>query len=222
MTMDGLAPRGGVPGFNLLPWRQHEFRRLRWRRALEWLAAALLGCACAAALAGWQVWQRADIDAERRSIEQSLAQLRIPLAEQQRLVREAAEQRTRVMAAQRQAKPLAQFLALLDGLTHSGVDGIALQQVVQRPNETQLQAMVSGEAAIATWLARLRTMPGVQSVSMRELKRTPASGARAQSQREEPLQLTALLAWAEGPAGGTRTQATPALRNGDANARRTR
>ena len=45
------------------------------RRVLEWIAARLAGCAAVLALAAWQAFDRARLDAHRASIEQSLTQL---------------------------------------------------------------------------------------------------------------------------------------------------
>jgi len=189
------APRW-IGGFNLLPWRRRMARELRRRLVLEWLAAALLGCACAAPFAGWLVWQRAQADGERRALEPSLEALRAPLAEQRRLLRAADERRRRVAAAQREAVPLARLLRLLDGLAAANVEGVALQRVVHRAGETELQATVSEEAATAAWLARLRTVPDVESVSVREMKRTAAGGVPAAERQHEPLQVSAQLTWA--------------------------
>lgn len=189
-----------IGGFNLLPWRRGEARRLRRRRAFEWLAAALVGCACAAPLAGWRSVQRMQTDGERRALDASFAQLRAPLAEQRRLAHEVDERRLRAVTAWERTKPLARLFRLLDGVAAANVDGVLLDQVVHRTHETQLHATVSGdvngEAAMAAWLARLRTLPDVETVSVREMKRAASTGARADDRQHGPLQLTAQLTWA--------------------------
>lgn len=196
------TPLRAIGGFNLLPWRRRAARDMRRRIALEWLAAVLVGCVCAAPFAGWRVWQRAQLDGERRALDQSLAPLRAPLAEQRRLVREADERRLRAAAARQRAEPLARLLRLLDRLAAASVDGVSLHQVVHRAHETELQAAVSGEAATAAWLARLRALPDVDAVSVREMKRSPGGAGRADERQHGPLQVTAQLVWAGAVAGG--------------------
>jgi len=202
MTPPLFSARGsiGVGGFNLLPWRGREVRRLRRRRALEWLIAAFVGCACAAPVAGWRVWQRVQADAERRAVERSLAPLRAPLAEHRRLAREADERRRRAALARDRSEPLARLFRLLDGLAAAGVDGVSVDRVVHRARETELHANVGGEAATAAWLARLRALPDVDAVSVRELKRATGNDGR----QPGPLRLSAQLAWRGAVAGDTR------------------
>ena len=174
---------------------------LRRRVAIGWLAAALVGCGCAAPFAGWRVWQRVRLDGERRALDQALAQLRAPLAEERRLVREADERRVRAAASQRRAEPLARLLRLLDALAAANVDGVSLHQIDHRAHDTELRATLSGEAVTAAWLARLRALPGVETVSVREMKRSTSGAVRAGERPREPLQVTAQLAWAGTLAG---------------------
>lgn len=188
-----------IGGFNLLPWRRREAGRVRRRAALEWLAAVLLGCACATPFAGWQLWQRTRFDAERRALDQPLARLRAPLAEERRLLHEADERRSLAFEAQQQAKPLVHLFLLLDELAAAKVEGVSLHQIVHRAHETGLQATVGGEAVTAAWLARLRTLPDVETVSVREMKRAAANGGGRPGERQRgPLRVTAQLAWAGG------------------------
>jgi len=190
---------------------------MRRHRLVEWLVAALLGCACVAPYAGWRVWQRVELDGERRTVEQSLAQLRAPLARRQRLAREADERRARLDAAREQAKPLARLVRLLDGLAVVDVAGLALDRVAHRAQDTQLQATVmddaprkrSAESVAAVWTEHLRTLPEVRSVSVRELKRV-AGGAPTHKRQPPPLQLSVQLVWAGAAAGDSRAAASRA------------
>jgi type IV pilus assembly protein PilN len=211
------SARPWVGGFNLLPWRRSEVRIRRRRIVLQWLAAALLGCAFAAPVAGWRVWQRVQLDGERRALEPSLAQLRAPLEEQRRLAREADERQRQIAASQQRAKPLTRLLALLDELAAADVDGVSLHRVAHRVGDTELQATLSGEAVIAAWLARLRALPEVATVSIREMKRPAAGGARAQERQRGPLQATAQLTWAGALTDDAHTRprgAKPPIRSG--------
>ncbi len=194
-------------GFNLLPWRQREMRRLLWRRMFEWCAAALLGCACVAPLAGWQLWARGRADAKREVVEQAVQRLRLPLAEASRLAGEAAAQHAAAELAQQHAKPLKRLMALFDGLTSAGIVGVALQQVVQRGGEAELQAAAVDESTVAEWLGYLRTLPEAGAVSVRELKRAPpAAGAKDTTAGNEPIHVMARVVW-QGASSEPATQA---------------
>jgi len=194
MRRNGRQPVAG--GFNLLPWRPREMQRLRRRRVIEWGAAALVGCVCVMPLAGWNMWQRGGVDARRLVVEASSAQLRVPYAEAQRLLGAAAAQRSAAQLSQQRGKPLARMLALLDGLASAGTAGVVLQHVVQHGDETELQATVASETATAEWLGRLRAVPDVQAVSVRELTRTSqAASAKQRASNGEPIRVIARLVW---------------------------
>lgn len=189
----GHAPDGG---FNLLPWRLREMRRLRRRRVLEWGAAVLVGCACAAPLAGWQRWERGRVDARREAGAQAVAQLRVPLAEAQRLTSAAARQRTAEHLAQLHAKPLIRLLTLFDALAQAGIPGVMLQQLAQHGGETELQATAVDETAASAWLGRLRALPDVEAVSVREMKRASAAGGpKPRATGSEPIRVMAHVVW---------------------------
>lgn len=188
--------RAADGGFNLLPWRRRAMRRLRRRRVFEWGAAALVGCACAAPLAGWQWWERGRVDARREAGARAAAQLRAPLAEAQRLTSAAAERRIAERLAQQHAKPLIRLLTLFDALAHAGIPGVVLQQLAQHGHETELQATAVDETAADAWLGRLRALPDVEAVSVRELKRAPMAGARKpRATGGEPIRVMARVVW---------------------------
>jgi Tfp pilus assembly protein PilN len=183
-------------GFNLLPWRQREMRRRRRHRLFEWCAALLLGCACVAPLAAWQLWLRGEAEAKRETLEQAAARLSAPLAEARRLESEATAQRTAAELAQQRAKPLKHLVTLFDALASEVTVGVVLQQVEQHDNETELQATAADETAAAAWLERLRTLPEAGAVNVRELKRAaPASGAKQQTAPVQPIRVIARLVW---------------------------
>ncbi|RQH02916.1 fimbrial assembly protein [Paraburkholderia dinghuensis] len=199
-----------VDGFNLLPWRPREMQRQRRRRVVEWGAAALVGCACATPLAGWQAWERGRFDARRLAVEASAAQLRVPFAEAQRLIGAVTAQRSAVQLAQQRGKPLTRTLALLDRLASAGTPGVALQQIVQHGYETELQAAVANETATAEWLGRLRAVPDVETVSVRELKRAVRGGnSKERASISEPIRLIARLVWQATPVPATSAKGGP-------------
>lgn len=190
------VPRRAPGGFNLLPWRPGAIQRLRRRRALEWLAAALAGGACALGVLGWQAFDRHALDAQRAALDGALAQSRTPLAEAARLARETEVRRAASQLSQQHARTTTRFLALSEALAHDVPPGVVLQQLAQSADETDLEASAADEAAAAAWLGRLRALPEVEAVSVRELKRgTRASAARAASQSAEPIRVAAHLVW---------------------------
>jgi type IV pilus assembly protein PilN len=206
-------------GFNLLPWRQRAILALRRRRLLEWCAAALVGSACALGVVLWQYVERSGLEASREAQEQSLAQWRVPLAEAQRLAREAEARRDGEHLARLHARGTVRFFALADALASSTPPGVGLQQLTQFADETDLQASAADEAAVAAWLGRLRALPEVEAVSVRELKRgAPAGGARESAQVGEPIRVAAHLVWqgASGVplAGAPRTLRGPTAKEG--------
>lgn len=196
-----VSPRA-LGGFNLLPWRQRAIHRLRRRRLFEWLAAAVAGGACALGVVLWQFAERGGIEVRRDVLEQSLAHWRAPLGEAQRLAREAEARRTGEQLARQHARAATRLFALADALASGVPPGTGLEQLAQFADETDLLASAADESAAAAWLGRLRALPGVETVSVRELKRaTPAGGARAGSsssarpQEGEPIRVAAHLVW---------------------------
>ncbi|MEM5451815.1 fimbrial assembly protein [Paraburkholderia guartelaensis] len=189
-------PGRAVGGFNLLPWRRRAIRRrLRWR-LLEWGAAALGGCACALGVVLWQRIECSTLEARREALERPLAQWRAPLAEAQRLTREIEARRIGDRLARQHAQATARFFALADALASEPAPGVGLQQLAQSADETDLQASAADESAAAAWLGRLRSLPDVEALSVRELKRgVPAGAARERVPDGEPIRVAAHLVW---------------------------
>ncbi|MDR3095768.1 MAG: fimbrial assembly protein [Paraburkholderia sp.] len=194
--VQGAGPAAWVGGFNLLPWRSGAMRRLRRRRALEWLAALIVGGACGSAVAAWQLLERTRVEARRETVDRQLAQLHAPLALARKLAQAADARRAARAEAQQQAKPLAQVFALVDALSRARTAGVVLEQLVQRAEETVLQASATDEAAAAAWLARLHALPGIEAVDVRELKRAQ----EAARTRGAPIRVAVRLAWKGGSA----------------------
>ena len=185
------VPRRAIGGFNLLPWRQRAIRRLCRRRLLEWFAAALGGCVCALGPLLWQHVERSGLEARRQALVRSLAHWRAPVAEAQRLTRESEAQRAAEQFARHHARATARLFALADALASDVPPGVGLQQLSQFADETDLQASAADESAAAAWLGRLRTLRGVEAVSVRELKRATRAGAARESAHDgEPIRVT--------------------------------
>lgn len=195
-TRGARLARPWLGGFNLLPYRQRNARLARGRRLLEWVAAALTGFAAVLALIGWQAFERARIDAQRASIEQSLTQLVMPLAEHARLLRAQDEQRKGAARATTLSGPLTHLRDLLDALSFEPGDGVVLQQLRQREHETELLATSRGHIASAEWLKRLSAIRGVTGAEVSDLHRsTPRSNAVAATGVAGPIEFGAHLRW---------------------------
>ena len=190
--------RPWLGGFNLLPYRQRNARLARRRRLLEWIAAACAGCAAVFALAGWQAFEKARLDAQRASIEQSLGQLTVPLAEHARLLWAQDEQRRGVARAGSLSEPLMHLRDLLDALSFEPGAGVVLQQLRQREHDTQLLATSRGHLASADWLKRLSAIRGVKDAEVSDLRRSASrGGALVPASETGPIEFSARLRWDE-------------------------
>ena len=191
--------RSWLGGFNLLPYRQRNARLARRRRVLEWIAAICAGCAAVFSLAGWQAIERARLDAKRVSIERTLTQLSAPLAEHAALLRERDEQRRNVARASSVSEPLTHLRDLLDALSFEPGDGVMLQQLRHREDETELLATSRGHLASAEWLKRLSAIRGVKGAEVSDLHSSVSRGGAAATQASVagPIEFGAHLRWNE-------------------------
>jgi Tfp pilus assembly protein PilN len=204
--MKGLTLRFGVApvkharpvwmgGFNLLPHRQLTARRKRRRRLAEALAAVVLGCIAVLALAAWQTIDRVRLDAQRASVERSLAQLSVPLAEHTRLARNAEDARTRAARAATHSEPLVNLLVLLDALSRESDEQVAVQQLRYREHETELLATARDHAAPASWVQRLSAIRGVKDAEVKDLRRAASPVRGALQNASGPIEFSARLYW---------------------------
>jgi Tfp pilus assembly protein PilN len=205
--------RPWLGGFNLLPYRQRNARLARRRCLLEWVVAALAGFAAVLALVGWQAFERARLDERRASIEQSLTQLAMPLAEHAKLLRAQDEQRKGTARAMNLSEPLTHLRDLLNALSFEPGDGVLLQQLRQREHETELLATSAGHIASAEWLKRLSAIHGVKGAEVSDLHRsTPRSGAVAAASATGPIEFGAHLRWGDPPKKTAHTSGLAAQR----------
>ena len=192
--------RPWLGGFNLLPYRQRNARLARRRCLLEWSAATLAGCAALLALAGWQAFERARLDAQRASVEQSLMQLAAPLSEHAKLLQAQDEQRKGAARAIRLSEPLTRVRDLLEALSFEPGDGVVLQQLRQREHETELLATSRAHLASADWLKRLSAIRGVKGAEVSDLRRSAArNGTAATAGEPEAIEFAARLRWDDPP-----------------------
>lgn len=183
-------------GFNLLPYRQRNARLARRRCLREWLAAALAGAAAVLGLAAWQAFEKTRIDTERTSIERSLTQMAVPLAEHAKLTRAQDQQRKDMARAVSLSEPLTHLRDLLDALSFEPGDGVVLRQLRQREHDTELLATSRGHLASAEWLKRLSAIRGVKGAEMSDLHRPVSRGhASADESVSGPIEFGARLRW---------------------------
>ncbi|HEY3598983.1 MAG TPA: fimbrial assembly protein [Paraburkholderia sp.] len=204
------ARRIAIGGFNLLPYRQSDARRGRRRRMLEWLAAAAAGCVAVLALAVWQTAERAQLDAQRASLEHSIAQFGEPLVEHARLSRDEESQHARAARAVTLSGPLEHLLAVLDALSRESDGDVVVQQLRQRNHETELLAASRDHAAPALWLERLGAVRGVTGSEISDLRRATNLKHGAPQNEVGVIEFSARLYW-----NGTRDYAAraPTLAN---------
>jgi type IV pilus assembly protein PilN len=164
---------------------------------IEWFVAALFGCAALLGTVGWQVFERARLDAQRVSSERVLAQLTAPLAEHARLSHDVDERGKRVTRAVALAKPLTRLFDLLDTVSGMPAEGVVLQQLRQRIHETELLATSNDPVASAVWLKQLGTVRGVMSSEVTDLHPLTRTGHGAQAGGADALEFAARLRWDE-------------------------
>jgi type IV pilus assembly protein PilN len=187
-------------GFNLLPYRQRNARLARRRCLRDWAIAACMGAAAVLALAGWQVFEAARLDARRASTEQALTQLDAPLAEHTRLLRAQDASRANAVRATSLSEPLAHLLDLLEALSFEPGDGVVLRQLRQREYETELLTTSRSHLTSAEWLKRLSAVRGVKGVEVRDLHRPAVhGGGHADKAVSAPVEFNARLRWGDPP-----------------------
>jgi Tfp pilus assembly protein PilN len=189
--------RPWIGGFNLLPYRRSNARRARRRCLIEWLIAAVVGCAALLGTMGWQAFERTQLDAQRASSERVLTQLNAPLAEHARLVHDADERGKRAIRAVALSRPLTRLLDLLDTLSNMPAEGVILQQLRQRVHETELLATSNNPVASAVWLKQLGAVRSVKSAEVTDLHPLTHAGPGALAGGTGQLESAARLSWSE-------------------------
>jgi Tfp pilus assembly protein PilN len=190
--------RAHIGGFNLLPYRQRDARRARRRCLVECLVAVLAGCAAVTAWAGWDMLERAHLEAKRVALETTLASLGVPLAEYRRLEGQRADLHKRVALVQKLAEPRARLLDLFDALSRETYPGIVLREFKQTEREVTLVASATDSDASSAWLARLNGVGGIRSVDVADLRHVAASPGDDGLSAESAIEFAAHLRW-DGP-----------------------
>jgi Tfp pilus assembly protein PilN len=202
--------RAHIGGFNLLPYRQRGARRARRRCLIECLVAVLAGCVAVTAWAGWDMLERARLEAKRAALETTLASLGVPLAEYRRLEGRRADLHRRMALVQKLAEPRARLLDLFDALSRETYPGIVLREFKQAEREVTLVASATDSDASSAWLARLKGVGGIRSVDVADLRHVAALPVDDDLGAESAIEFAAHLRWdgAEAkPAGDARRRA---------------
>ena len=198
-----------IGGFNLLPYRQRDARLARRRCVMEWLGGAMAGGLAVLLFAGIQGFVGAQLDAQRASIGRSLAELKSPLAEHARLVQAAADRRARAILAETVSLPLVHLLDLLDVLSGESANGVVVQELRHRPEETQVRATATDHIASAAWLKQLGAVRDATGVAVDELHRTVAGPQGDASATRAQVDFAARLRWTVLPTGSQHSPPTP-------------
>jgi len=196
-------------GFNLLPYRQRDARLARRRCAMEWFGAAMAGALAVLAFAGSQWFVGAQLDAQRASIGRSLAELATPLAEHARLVQADADRRARAILAETISLPLVHLLDLLDVLSGESANGVVVQELRHRPEETQVRATATDHIASAAWLKQLGAVRDATGVAVDELHRTVAGPQGDVSATLAQVDFAARVRWPVPPTGSRHPPLAP-------------
>jgi Tfp pilus assembly protein PilN len=164
----------------------------------------VIGGVAVLVLAGWQAFDSARLDAERVSVGRSLAQLKAPLAEHSRLVREADDRRARAALSEALSAPLIPLLDLVGVLSDESTDGVVLLELRHRAHETELRGTAKDHSASAEWLKELAAVRGAKGSELGELHRTVATGSRRDAPpTDREVDFTARLRWTD-PSGGAK------------------
>ncbi|MBV8627286.1 MAG: fimbrial assembly protein [Paraburkholderia sp.] len=183
---------------------------------MEWLGAAMAGGLAVLVFAGIQWFVGARLDAQRASVGRSLTELETPLAEHARLVQAAADRRARAILAEAISLPLIHLLDLLDVLSGEAANGVVVQELRHRPEETQVRATATDHVASAAWLKQLGAVRDATGVAVDELRRTVAGPQGDASATPAQVDFAARVRWAASPAGSPHPPPTrPANYRGD-------
>ncbi|WP_133651048.1 fimbrial assembly protein [Paraburkholderia flava] len=166
-----------IGGFNLLPYRRRNALRARRRFVAECGFAALVGGACVLLLVGWHTYQRSRIDGERVTVERTLTQLAVPLAEHARLSRDAHTAQSDAADAATRSAPLDHLRDLLDVLSNEPASGVVLERLRHRGQQTDLVARAADRALSAAWIERLDGVRGAQGADASDLHHAASSGS---------------------------------------------
>lgn len=166
-----------VGGFNLLPHRQRDARRLRRRVLRECAAAGLAGVAAALIWSATGSFAQERAERSRHRLEADLAELAAPVAEYRRLERVQASMRARSERSRMLARPREALWGVADVLRREPVAGIVLERLHLSSRGIEIVASAVDTAMPALLLERLGRVPGIRAAELADLRLGSGSGA---------------------------------------------
>jgi Tfp pilus assembly protein PilN len=156
-------------GFDASPPRARVVRVASHRHLIECAAAMIVGVSAAIGCAAFGP-SGEHAGARRAILERELAELSSPLAELARLERAGEASRASAALAAAQARPYAEFRALLETLGREAHMDVAVTRLRQTPEGIEMRILGANSAACASWVARLAREPQWRKAQIVELK----------------------------------------------------
>ena len=177
-----LADRSGrvaglhVGGFNLLPHRRREARRLRRRTSLECVGGGFAGLAAALIWSTTGIFAQERPERSRYQLEAALAELAAPVAEHARLERMQTQMRVEAGRSRTLALPRDALWGVVDALRREPVPGVALERLHLSRRGIEIEASAVDTAAPALLLERLGRVPGIRAAELADLRFRSGAG----------------------------------------------
>jgi Tfp pilus assembly protein PilN len=182
--------REALGGFNLLPYRARDRRRLRRQVLGEMTVAALAGAVGVALWCGGQVLERLRAEAQRRQIEHQLAAWAPRLRAAEAAERARREARAREALSRERALPRERLVALFDVLQQVRGDGVRLKSIRGGEHDAWLEVGARDPDAAARWLGEIGALRGDWSFEVAGLQAGRGVGLRG------PLAFSVRIRWA--------------------------
>lgn len=179
LSRDWQRRLGWLGGFNLLPYRARETRRLRQRMLGEISVAALLGLVGLALWSAGRALESARLDAQRRHAEQRLVTWAPQVREAERIARALDAERRSYAQALEYALPRQRLVELFDVLQRLRYDGVRLQTIRQDEHGALLQVSALDHSVVGVWLLELNAVRRDWSLEVTGLQSDQAPFLRA-------------------------------------------
>lgn len=128
----------------------------------------------------------------RAQLEGEMSRMASPLAELARLERAGDAARAAAAQAQLRARPIVELDSLLQALGREVQAGVTVSRLQRSDEGVELRVRAADTAACASWVERLRRIPGLESAQTVELKSIAAPAGR---QGETAVEATVRLRW---------------------------
>lgn len=186
--------RQALGGFNLLPYRARDRRRLRRQVLGEVAVAALAGAVGVALWCGGQMLERRRADAQRRQVERQLAAWAPQLRAAEQAEQRRREARVRDALSRERALPRERLVALFDVLQRVRGDGVRLRSIRSGEHEAWLEVGARDPGAAARWLGEIGALRGDWVFEVAGLQ--AGAGAASGLGLRGPLAFSVRIRWA--------------------------